>query len=63
MTDELILTLASHAANNLRVLNNMAAEMLSAAARRNLPRIDENLFFELFSPTAGKTQRNHHPKK
>jgi hypothetical protein len=37
--------------------------MLSAAARRNLPRIDENLFFELFSPTAGKTQRNHHPKK
>ncbi|WP_449246502.1 ExeA family protein [Desulfarculus baarsii] len=63
MSDELILTLASHAANNLRVLNNMAAEMLSAAARRNLSRIDETLFFELFSPTAGKSQRNHHAKK
>jgi hypothetical protein len=51
MTRELIRALASHAANNLRVLNQMAAELLQAAAERNLPRIDESLFFELFSPT------------
>jgi type II secretory pathway predicted ATPase ExeA len=54
MTSELIRTLASHAANNLRVLNQMAAELLAAAAERNLPRIDESLFFELFSPTEHK---------
>jgi type II secretory pathway predicted ATPase ExeA len=54
MTDELIRTLASHAANNLRVLNQMAAELLTAAAERNLPRMDEALFFELFSPTEHK---------
>jgi type II secretory pathway predicted ATPase ExeA len=54
MTDELIRTLASHAANNLRVLNQMAAELLTAAAERNLPRMDESLFFELFSPTEHK---------
>jgi type II secretory pathway predicted ATPase ExeA len=54
MTDELVATLAAHAANNLRVLNQMAAELLNAAAERNLPRIDESLFFELFSPTGSK---------
>ena len=47
MTDELIRTLAAHAANNMRVLNHMAAELLNAAAERNLPRIEEKLFFEL----------------
>jgi len=54
MTSEMIRTLAGHAANNLRVLNQMAAELLTAAAERNLPRIDESLFFELFSPAASK---------
>jgi type II secretory pathway predicted ATPase ExeA len=57
MTDELIRTLASHAANNLRVLNQMAAELLEAGAKRNLPRLDETLFFELFSPTGPKPSR------
>lgn len=58
MTAELIRTLAAHAANNLRVLNQMAAELLAAAVKRNLPRIDESLFFELFSPTGSKTAHN-----
>jgi len=62
MTVELIRTLAAHAANNLRVLNQMAAELLAAAVKRNLPRIDESLFFELFSPTASKPSRNN-PRK
>jgi len=61
MTDELMHTLTAHAANNLRVLNQMAAEMLAAAAQRNLPRIDESLFFELFTPTGGsKPRRKQH---
>ena len=58
MTPELIRTLAAHSANNLRVVNQMAAELLNAAAERNLPTIDESLFFELFSPTRSKTRRN-----
>ena len=51
MTPELIHALTTHAANNLRVLNQMAAELLAAAAERNLTRIDESLFLKLFSPT------------
>jgi len=50
----LIEALAAHAANNLRMLNQMAAELLNAAAERSLPRIDESLFFEMFSPTGSK---------
>lgn len=57
MTPELIRTLCAHAANNLRVLNQMAAELLDAAAERNLPNIDESLFFELFSPAGSKPPR------
>lgn len=63
MSPELIRTLAAHAANNLRVLNQMAAEMLSAATERNLSRIDESLFLELFSQTGSKQRRNKHLKK
>jgi type II secretory pathway predicted ATPase ExeA len=63
MTDELIRTLAAHAANNLRVLNQMAAELLAVATERNLPRIDDSLFLELFAPTGSKPGRNNYPKK
>jgi type II secretory pathway predicted ATPase ExeA len=58
MTPELIQTLAAHSLNNLRVLNHMAAEMLDAATERNLPRLDESLYFELFSPAPSKPRRN-----
>jgi general secretion pathway protein A len=58
MTPELIQTLAAHSLNNLRVLNHMAADMLAAAAERNLTRLDESLYFELFSPTPSKPRRN-----
>jgi general secretion pathway protein A len=34
MSDELIRTLSGHAANNLRVLNQMAAELLASAANK-----------------------------
>ncbi len=61
MSEALMQTLTAHAANNLCVLNQMAAELLAAAALRNLPRIDESLFFELFSPTGPKSRRKQRP--
>ena len=63
MSDELILTLSGHAANNLRVLNQMAAELLAQAAQQNLPRIDESLFFQLFSPSGSKPPRSRRSRK
>jgi len=61
MTPELIQTLTTHAAGNLRVLNQMAAELLAAAAEQNLTRIDESLFLELFSPTVSTPRRKQIP--
>lgn len=44
-------TLVGHAAGNYRVLMNMGAELLAAAAQRNQSTIDEKLFFEVFTHT------------
>ena len=63
MSDELVRTLSGHSANNLRVLNQMAAELLVAAAQQNLPRIYESLFFELFSPSGTKPSRSRRNKQ
>jgi general secretion pathway protein A len=63
MTPELIQVLTTHAANNLRALNQMAAELLMAAAERNLSRIDESLFLELFSPTVSTPRRKPSAKQ
>jgi general secretion pathway protein A len=61
MTQQLTQTLVAHSLNNLRVLNHTAAEMLSAAAEKNLPHLDESLFFELFTPAPAKTRRLKSP--
>ncbi|MCP4294312.1 MAG: general secretion pathway protein A [Proteobacteria bacterium] len=37
-------TIVEHSSGNLRVLNNMAAELLSKAAREELPQLDESCF-------------------
>jgi general secretion pathway protein A len=42
-------TLVDHAAGNLRLLNTMAAELLSTGAQRQLRQLDEKLFLEVFS--------------
>jgi hypothetical protein len=57
MNKELIRTLAAHSMNNLRALNHMAADILTIAAERNLTRLDESIFFELFAPTPTKSRR------
>ena len=49
MTDELADILCDHAAGNLRVLMNMAANLLSEGAQRKLDKLDEKLFFETFN--------------
>jgi type II secretory pathway predicted ATPase ExeA len=49
MTNELRATLADHAAGNFRVMMNLADELLSIAADRELARLDERLFLDVFS--------------
>jgi type II secretory pathway predicted ATPase ExeA len=52
MTTELRVTLADHAAGNYRVLMNLADELLAVAADRELARLDEKLFLDVFAPAA-----------
>ena len=52
MTPELVATLCDHAQGNLRALMNMAGELLAAAAQREAPQIDEQLFFDTFAAPA-----------
>ena len=46
-------TLVDHSGGNLRMLNNMAAELLAKAAQEELTQMDEKLFLSTF--TQGKT--------
>jgi general secretion pathway protein A len=59
MTAEPLHTLCEHAMGNYRVLATMAAELLAAAAQRELPQLDEKLYLELFTAprTASKARR------
>ena len=50
MTPQLRHTLCDHAAGNYRILTNMAAELLTVAAKRELPQLDEKLYLEVFAP-------------
>lgn len=49
LTPELMHTLCEHALGNRRVLINTAAELLTAAAERDLAQLDEKLYLDLFS--------------
>jgi general secretion pathway protein A len=49
LTPSLIQTLCEHAAGNLRLLMNMAHELLVAASHQEREQIDEKLYFELFT--------------
>lgn len=48
MTAPLVDTLCEHALGNYRVLTTMAAELLAAGAQRDVPCLDEKLYFEVF---------------
>jgi type II secretory pathway predicted ATPase ExeA len=62
MTSELRTTLAEHALGNYRVLMNMADELLAAGLERELPRLDEKLFLDVFQQPA-RTARPNAPAK
>ena len=50
MSPGLLQALCEHAAGNLRLLMNMAHDLLSAAAQQERDQLDEKLFFEVFNP-------------
>jgi type II secretory pathway predicted ATPase ExeA len=50
MTTELMTTLVEHAGGNYRVLMNLAADLLAAAAEREITTLDEKLYFDVFAP-------------
>jgi len=54
LTTELKATLADHSAGNYRVLMNLCDELLTTAADRELPRLDEKLYLEVFQPPPAK---------
>jgi general secretion pathway protein A len=49
LTPSLLTTLCDHAAGNLRLLMNMANDLLAAAAHQERERLDEKLYFEVFA--------------
>ena len=49
MTEALQQALIDHCAGNPRILTGMAADLLDTAVRKDLPQLDEKLFFEVFS--------------
>ncbi len=49
MTKELMETLCDHAAGNYRVLFQMAEQLLDEAVQREIRRLDEKLFLEVFA--------------
>lgn len=57
MTAQLRHTLCDHAAGNYRILTSMAAELLAAAAQRELPQLDEKLYLEVFGQPQASTSR------
>jgi general secretion pathway protein A len=57
MTPQLRHTLCDHAAGNYRILTTLAAELLAAAAQRDLPVLDEKLYLDVFAPPTQPTQR------
>ncbi len=54
MTQEVRQTLAEHAAGNLRILANMAHDLLEAAAREGRDTIDAQLYLDVFNPRDAK---------
>lgn len=63
MTPQLRQTLCDHAVGNYRILTTMAAELLAAAAQRDLPLLDEKLYMDVFAQPAQPTQRRNAPAR
>jgi type II secretory pathway predicted ATPase ExeA len=57
MTEELMRTVAEHAAGNYRIMMTMAGELLDAAVQQNVKQMDEKLYLELYAVTAPSPRR------
>jgi len=57
MTPQLRQTLCDHAVGNYRILTTLAAELLTAAAQRDLAQLDEKLYLDVFAQPDTPTQR------
>ena len=58
LTTPLIATLCEHACGNLRLLMNMAHDLLAAACHQEREQIDEKLFFEVFALDTKPTKKS-----
>ncbi len=63
MTPPLRQTLCDHAAGNYRILTSLAAELLAAGAQRDLPVLDEKLYFDVFAQPATPQARRASPAR
>jgi general secretion pathway protein A len=63
MTAPLRNTLCDHAAGNHRILSTLAAELLAAAAQRDLPQLDEKLYLEVFAQPEAAPRRRATPNR
>jgi general secretion pathway protein A len=63
MTPQLRQTLCDRAAGNYRILTTMAAELLAAAAQRDLPVLDEKLYMDIFAQPTQPTQGRNAPAR
>jgi len=57
MTDELKQTIVEHCAQNPRILMQQCAELLENAMRKDLPILDEKLFFDTFGALKGPPKK------
>lgn len=57
MTTELKSTLADSAVGNYRILMNVCDELLAAAAERDVKKLDEKLYIDVFAPAPKKAKR------
>jgi type II secretory pathway predicted ATPase ExeA len=58
MTPELMQTLCEHAVGNYRILCTMAAELLASATMQERPKLDEQLYFECFTPSKSSKRKS-----
>ena len=57
MTEALKSTICDHALGNYRAMTTIAANLLTVAVERELPQLDEKLYFEVFAPEGRKLLR------
>jgi general secretion pathway protein A len=57
MTAALKSAICDHALGNYRAMTTIAANLLTVAVERDLPQLDEKLYFEVFAPEGRKPRR------